>query len=145
MQLHITPFQEPDRHAVVSLWRRCGLVTPQNDPDHDIDTKTRYQPELFFVGSMDGRVVATAMAGYEGHRGWINYLAVAPEHQRRGVGRLMLEGAETALRELGCVKVNLHVRTNNLDVVGFYEAMGYAQDQVITMSKRLYTEARATS
>ncbi len=68
-KLHITPFQEPDRHAVVSLWRRCGLVTPQNDPDHDIDTKTRYQPELFFVGSMDGRVDATAMAGYEGHRG----------------------------------------------------------------------------
>jgi ribosomal protein S18 acetylase RimI-like enzyme len=107
--------------AVVALWRECGLVVPSNDPEADILHKIRFQPDLFLVGhGADGRLQATVMAGYEGHRGWINYLAVAPPHRRRGLGRRMLAAAEERLRQLGCPKINLQVRRTNTAVIDFY-------------------------
>jgi ribosomal protein S18 acetylase RimI-like enzyme len=120
MELQVTPFQDSYRDAVVDLWYQVGLVSAHNDPSIDIEHKVRYQPELFFVGLAGGRVVATVMAGHEGHRGLLSYLAVVPECQGLGMGRHMLEHAERALSELGCMKVNLQVRDSNLGVVGFY-------------------------
>ena len=95
------------------------------------------QPELFLVGSFDGQVVASIMAGYEGHRGWLNYLAVAPEQQRQGIGRRMVEAATAKLQEMGCPKINLQIRTSNSEVIEFYKRIGFTMDDVVSMGKRL--------
>jgi ribosomal protein S18 acetylase RimI-like enzyme len=136
-ELVIRPYRGTDEEAVVALWRRCNLVVPWNDPHQDIATKIAAQPELFFVGVVAGELVATVMAGYEGHRGWINYLAVAPEMQRRGFGRRTMEHAENALRALGCPKINLQVRGSNRAAIGFYERIGFSVDEVVSLGKRL--------
>jgi ribosomal protein S18 acetylase RimI-like enzyme len=135
--MEIRTFQESGRSAVVTLWRGCELVRPQNDPDSDIDLKMSFQPELFLVGVDEGSVIGTVMGGYEGHRGWINYLAVDPDRQSVGLGATLMEYAESKLRELGCVKINLQVRSSNEKVLGFYRAIGYLEDDVISMGKRL--------
>ncbi len=137
LALTLRAFQPADEPVVVDLWQRCGLVVPQNNPQRDIAFKMAFQPDLFFVGELDGQIVATVMAGYEGHRGWINYLAVAPERQRQGIGRQMMAHAETALRALGCPKINLQVRESNLSVMAFYESVGFSSDHVIGLGKRL--------
>lgn len=133
----IRPFQLEDEDAVVSLWRKCDLVRPWNDPRKDMRRKLRVRPDLFLVALLSGQIVATAMAGYEGHRGWLNYLAVAPEHQRLGLRRATVKEAERLLREAGCPKINLQVRTANYGVIEFYRRLGYAVDEVVSMGKRL--------
>src|SRR5688572_23988560 len=100
--MQIRPFGIRDRDAVIALWQRCELVRPTNDPARDIERKLKVQPHLFLVGVIDDRVIATVMAGYEGHRGWINYLAVDPSHQRRGHARRLMDEAERLLRLEGC-------------------------------------------
>src|SRR5579863_7669230 len=112
MEITIRPFQPADEQAVIQLWRDCGLVVPQNDPAKDIARKLQFQPELFLVGEQNGQIVATVMAGYEGHRGWINYLAVSPALRREGIARRIMDEAEERLRALGCAKINLQVRTS---------------------------------
>ncbi len=136
-RLEIRPYREADEDAVVALWHECDLVRPWNDPIKDIGRKLRIQRELFLVGFRNGRLVATVMAGYEGHRGWINYLAVAPNSRKRGFGRLLMDEAEARLREMGCPKINLHVRRSNAEAARFYRSMGYAEDDVLSMGKRL--------
>ncbi|MGD9236319.1 MAG: GNAT family acetyltransferase [Desulfobacterales bacterium] len=133
----IRSYQAADQPAVIDLWHRCHLVVPQNDPRKDIKMKSRVQADLFFVGTIGSRIVATLMAGYDGHRGWIYYLAVNPDDQRRGVGRHMMEHAEAALKKRGCPKINLQVRTSNPAVISFYEHLGYTKDHVIGLGKRL--------
>ncbi len=133
----IRSYQKADQAAVIHLWHRCHLVVPQNDPQKDIDMKGQVQADLFFVGTIDRRIIATAMAGYDGHRGWIYYLAVDPNHQRQGIGRRMMERAEAALKKRGCPKINLQVRTSNQKVISFYESLGYSNDDVIGLGKRL--------
>ncbi len=135
--VEIRPFQPSDESAVVALWEHCGLLRPWNNPQKDIQRKLKIQADLFLVALLGGRLAATVMAGYEGHRGWINYLAVAPDLQREGLGRLMMSRAEKRLREQGCPKINLQVRTSNRDVMAFYERLGYKQDDVVSMGKRL--------
>ena len=135
--VEIRAYRVSDEEAVVRLWRDCGLVVPWNDPHKDIQRKLNVQADLFLVGLAGDRLVATVMAGYGGHRGLINYLAVAPDLRRRGIGRRMVEQAESLLRALGCPKINLQVRTSNTGVISFYEAIGYATDEVISLGKRL--------
>lgn len=138
--LHIRPYQEQDLEAVVALWERCGLVAPHNDPRHDIDLKCRVNPEWFLVGLLDEALVGSCMAGYEGHRGWINYLAVSPGCRRKGIATQLMQHAEALLEKAGCPKINLQVRETNRDVIAFYEGLGYANDRVISMGKRLKKE-----
>jgi ribosomal protein S18 acetylase RimI-like enzyme len=140
MEITVRPFEERDTDSIVSLWKKCGLVRPTNDPLKDIRRKQQVRPDLFLVGVHDGHVVASVMAGYEGHRGWMNYLAVDPAHQRRGFGRTLVAEAETRLRSLGCPKVNLQVRTSNTAAIGFYERIGYSVDDVVSLGKRLATD-----
>lgn len=140
MTMTIRPFQSGDESAVVQLWRNCDLVRPGNDPHKDIRRKRAAQPELFLVGVDGGRIVATVMAGYEGHRGWLNYLAVAPDHQRSGFGRQIVAEAEIRLRALGCPKINLQVRRSNAGVIKFYRKIGFSEDDVVSMGKRLETD-----
>lgn len=133
----IRPYETADEAAVIDLWHRCGLVVPWNEPRRDIALKLQVNPELFLVGVLAGRVVATVMAGYEGHRGFINYLGVDPELRRRGLGRRIMAAAEAKLRERGCPKINLLVRTSNTGVIAFYERLGFKMDDVVSLGKRL--------
>jgi ribosomal protein S18 acetylase RimI-like enzyme len=135
--MRIRSFMRSDQERVVALWDRCGLLRPWNDPRKDIARKLEVQADLFLVGEVDGRVVAAVMAGYDGHRGWVNYLAVEPDLQRSGLGRAMMAEAERRLRELGCPKVNLQIRRGNQGVADFYRRLGYAEDDLISMGKRL--------
>ena len=136
-ELEIRAYKESDQDAVGDLWRECGLVVPWNDPEKDIWRKLSIQGEMFLVGSLGSRLVATVMAGYEGHRGWINYLAVATDCRKRGFGRRLMEEAEALLRGIGCPKINLQVRSSNADVAEFYRTIGYSVDDVVSMGKRL--------
>src|SRR5579872_2240312 len=121
-----------DEEAVIAIWRACDLLRPVNDPHKDIRRKMKMRPDLFLVGILDDRIVATVMAGYEGHRGWLNYLAVLPEFQRQGLARMIVEEAERLLQAAGCAKINLQVRSSNKDVIEFYRRIGYAVDDVIS-------------
>ena len=141
-QCRIRPYQESDRPAVVELWNITGLTKPHNDPHKDIDRKLKVNPELFLVGEVDGTLVATAMAGYEGHRGWVNYLAVQPGFQGNGYGRQLMERVETLLKDRGCPKVNLQVRSTNADVIAFYQSLGYGVDEAVSLGKRLIPDTR---
>jgi ribosomal protein S18 acetylase RimI-like enzyme len=138
--MDVRRFEPRDQEAVVSLWERCDLVRPWNDPRKDIARKLRVQPELFLVGVHDEVVVATVMVGYDGHRGWINYLGVSPDFRRQGFGRAIMLAAERLLRDRGCPKINLQVRRTNLEVAAFYRAVGYLEDDVISLGKRLESD-----
>jgi ribosomal protein S18 acetylase RimI-like enzyme len=136
--MKIRPYQSDDRDAVIALWDECGLLRPWNDPYLDIERKLRVQPELFLVGvDEDQKIIASAMAGFDGHRGWVNYLAVAPGKRRLSLGRQLMDKAERLLKELGCPKLNLQVRAGNLEVLEFYRKLGYVQDEVVSLGKRL--------
>jgi ribosomal protein S18 acetylase RimI-like enzyme len=113
------------------------LVRPQNDPKKDIVRKLRVNPEWFLVAESAGRIVGAVMAGYEGHRGWINYLAVDPARQRGGLGRALMAEAERVLRAAGCPKINLQVRPDNRAAVAFYERLGFSVEGAISLGKRL--------
>jgi ribosomal protein S18 acetylase RimI-like enzyme len=123
--------------AVVDLWRECNLIVPQNDPVVNICKKADYQPGLFLVALLDGHVVGSVMTGYEGHRGWLNYLAVLPEYQGQGYGRKLVEKAIAELKKLGCLKVNLEVRKSNSSVIDFYMHLGFKDNEVVGLGKRL--------
>ena len=133
----IRPFHVYDTDAVVELWRAAGLTRPWNDPHRDIARKLTVQPELFLVGEREGRVVASAMAGYDGHRGWVNYLAVDPAHRGRGHARALMAEIERLLTAAGCPKLNLQVRADNEAALGFYAALGYSVDAAVSLGKRL--------
>ena len=133
----IRSFRKGDEDAVIALWQECGLTRAWNDPRKDIARKLTVQPELFLVGGIGERIVASVMAGFDGHRGWVNYLAVAPEHRRQGHGRTLMQEAEKRLHALGCPKLNIQVRTANSEALGFYRSLGYVQDEAVSFGKRL--------
>ena len=143
--MDIRRYHDADEAAVVRLWNECDLVRPWNDPHKDIRRKLTVQPDLFLVGLLDGKVVATAMAGFDGHRGWVNYLAVAGSYRRRGLGRALMERVEELLKDIGCPKLNIQVRSTNAAVLAFYERLGYTQDQTISLGKRLIPDGQAAS
>jgi len=136
LNFEIVRYSSEYQDAVVDLWRKCNLVVPQNDPVEDIQRKLVFQPDLFFVALLDGKVIGSIMVGYEGHRGWMNYLAVLPEHQRRGYGRKLVEKAVDELKTLGCLKVNLQVRRSNVSAVEFYKHLGFKDEDVVGLGKR---------
>ena len=135
--LQIRPFRRSDESELIELWHQCDLDVPQNDPKTDIQTKLQFQPDLLLVGTIQDNLIASVMIGYEGHRGWINYLAVFPKFRNRGIGRAMMDKAESILISMGCPKINLQVRAHNKDVVTFYEKLGYQVENVTSMGKRL--------
>jgi ribosomal protein S18 acetylase RimI-like enzyme len=138
--MHIRPYQIADETAVITLWQNCGLIRSWNNPALDIARKLSVQPELFLVGEHEGLIVASVMAGFEGHRGWVNYLCVAPAQRGKGVARELMARVEALLRARGCPKLNLQVRTDNAEALGFYAALGYAQDAVVSLGKRLIVD-----
>jgi ribosomal protein S18 acetylase RimI-like enzyme len=135
--LFIRPFQTEDEASVVSLWQLCELTVPWNNPYKDIARKLKVQPELFLVGMLDSLLIATVMGGYDGHRGWINYLAVHPDFQGQGYAQQVMENVESEFRKRGCPKINLQIRSGNARVMAFYQKLGFTDDQALSMGKRL--------
>lgn len=135
--LVIRPYEPRDEEQVIDLWFRCDLIVPWNNPRQDIERKLKVNPELFLVGELGGSLVATCMVGYEGHRGWINYLATDPDYRLRGIAARMMMAAEERLMAMGCPKINLQVRAGNDGAIRFYEAIGYVLDDIRNMGKRL--------
>ena len=135
--IDIRAFRPADEPGVIRLWTECGLTRSWNDPHQDVLRKLSVQPELFLVGLLEGTLAASVMAGFDGHRGWANYLAVAERYRRRGFGRALMQRVEQDLEALGCPKVNIQIRAANAAVVAFYEKLGYARDETIVLGKRL--------
>ena len=135
--LLIRPYKEGDEEALVSLWNMCKLTVPWNNPYKDIARKLKVQAELFLVGYLEDKLIASVMAGYDGHRGWINYFAVHPDFQARGYGKQLMDNVENGLRELGCPKINLQIREGNDKVLSYYQKLGFVEEKRINMGKRL--------
>src|SRR6267143_1335635 len=143
--MEIRRYQNSDEASVVRLWAECGLVRSWNDPHNDIRRKLSVQPELFLVGVIDASVMATVMAGFDGHRGWVNYMAVAEQCRRRGLGRMLMQRVENQLRDMGCPKLNMQVRSSNAAVLAFYERLGYTHDPAMSLGKRLIPDEQAAT
>ena len=134
----IRPYiSEEDENVVIELWHKCELTRPWNYPRADIKRKLEVDPELFLVGVIDNRLIATVMGGYDGHRGWVYYLAVDPGYQRSGYGQQMMEAIEDKLLAIGCPKINLQIRAENTNVMKFYQSIGYNTEEIASMGKRL--------
>jgi ribosomal protein S18 acetylase RimI-like enzyme len=140
MSSMIRPFTLSDQAAVIALWDACGLTRPWNDPLKDIARKLQVRPDWFLVGEAAGTIVASVMVGYDGHRGWLNYLSVSPTVQRQGWGRKLVEHAERLLAAEGCPKLNLQVRGTNTSALEFYHRLGYGVDDVVSLGKRLIAD-----
>lgn len=137
VDLTIRQFAPADRDRVIELWRDCDLVRPWNDPAKDIDRKVAHSPQGLLVAEHQGHIVGAVMVGYDGHRGWANYLATDPRQQHSGIGRALMDAAESQLIALGCPKLNLQIRTSNDVVVEFYKHIDYSRDDCVSMGKRL--------
>ncbi|WGS49140.1 GNAT family acetyltransferase [Paraburkholderia sp. D15] len=140
--LSIRRFDARDTDAVVALWQEAfpeyrDVTRPQRNPHLSIANKLATQPELFFVATLDERIVGTVMGGYDGHRGWLYSLAVDASLRRHGIGTRLVAHVEAVLTGLGCPKLNLQVLSAKADVREFYEALGYRADAVISLGKRL--------
>jgi ribosomal protein S18 acetylase RimI-like enzyme len=133
----IRVFEESDTETVVALWESVGLTRPWNDPRRDIARKLAVQPELFLVAEDEDRVVGSVMAGYDGHRGWLYYLASDPGRRGEGIARGLVAEVEARLLAMGCPKVQLMVRPDNASARGFYDALGYEPFDTWSTGKRL--------
>ena len=140
--IEIRSFRQEDEAPLIKLWERCKLVVAWNDPSKDISRKVQLDPEGLLLGWHDNSLIASVMAGYEGHRGWINYLAVDPEYRRKGLGKTMMKAAETYLEQFECPKINLQIRAKNHQVIEFYKSIGFLQEDVINMGKRLIPDLK---
>lgn len=135
--MKIREFDVADSEAVIALWHACELTRPWNDPARDIQRKLDVRDSLFFVGVHDAKIISSVMGGYDGHRGWMNYLAVSPEQQRKGYATQLVRYVEQKLLALGCPKLNLQIRTENVEVQAFYANLGFSVDDAVSMGKRL--------
>ncbi|NLD99787.1 MAG: GNAT family acetyltransferase [Fibrobacter sp.] len=136
----IRTYNSEDEKAVIEIWRQCNLLTAANNPVQDIKRKCEEDRDLFSIGELKGQVISTCMAGFDGHRGWIYYLTVLPIFQGNGFGKLLVRNAEDSLKNRGCPKIDLMVRSTNLKVIEFYNKIGFSQESVTVMGKRLIVD-----
>ena len=137
MPLDIEPATARDAAKVIALWHACGLTRPWNDPQADYDLALATPTSTILVARDAGAIVASIMTGFDGHRGWVYYLAVDPAQRRHGLGRQMMAAAEEWLRAIGSPKIQLMVRGDNREATAFYKALGYDVQDVITIGRRL--------
>ena len=136
--LKIKPYSEKDEQGVVALWHEAFPDnSPWNVPENDIKRKLNVQRELFLVAEIKEEIIGTAMAGFDGHRGWVYYVAVSKKHRRRGIGKALMQRVEKGLIDIGCSKLNLQVRASNNEVVEFYKRLGYNVEDRVSMGKLL--------
>ena len=138
----IRSFRQEDEAPLIKLWERCELVVAWNYPSKDISRKVCLDPEGLLLGLYDNSLIASVMSGYEGHRWWINCLAVDPEFRRMGLGRTMMKAAEIYMEQFKCPKINLQIRAKNHQVTEFYKSIGFHQEDVINMGKRLIPDLK---
>ncbi|MAK32101.1 GNAT family acetyltransferase [Acinetobacter sp.] len=136
----IRQFSHTDLEDIISLWELCGLTRPWNNPEIDIFRKAEQQDGLFLIATRDDKLVATLMGGYDGHRGWISYLAGHPQYQRQGIATALVQQLEKRLIARGCPKVQLLIRKDNLDIQSFYDELGYEEVDAICLGKRLISD-----
>ncbi|MFV0422072.1 GNAT family acetyltransferase [Oleidesulfovibrio sp.] len=136
-QTVVRPFRPEDSDALIALWKECGLTVPWNDPYKDLVRKLSEAPQEILIAEKDSIMAGAVMYGYDGHRGSVNYLCVAPHFRQSGLGRLLMQHVEKRLTERGCPKINICVRKDNIAISGFYAAQGYQEDNVIVLGKRL--------
>lgn len=137
MSFRIVKYDPAYQQALIDLWKECNLVVPQNDPATDIQKKLDFQPKLFLIALLDAQLIGSVMAGYEGHRGWLNYLAISPKHQRQGYGKKLVNKAIEELRKVGCLKLNTQIRKSNISAIEFYKRIGFKEDNVVSLGKKL--------
>ncbi len=141
--LAIADIADADVEAVIALWQRCGLTRPWNDPASDIALARRNGNSTVLVGRADGALVATAMVGHDGHRGWVYYVAVDPACQKNGFGRAIMAAAEQWLRDAGLPKLQLMVRRENAKAGAFYRSIGYEESDTVVYAKWIDGRAKA--
>ncbi|UCE66596.1 MAG: GNAT family acetyltransferase [Candidatus Zixiibacteriota bacterium] len=142
--LQIRPYLEKDKQGVVALWREAFPNSPPwNIPEDHIERKLKVQRELFFIAEVTGKIVGTAMAGYDGHRGWVYSVAVSQKYRKQGIGKALMERVERGLIDIGCPKLNLQVRASNNEVVEFYKRLGYGVEDRVSMGKLLPGDKRS--
>jgi len=136
--MRIRRYDASDEEQVIRLWQiSFPNDPPRNEPRSVIQRKLAVDPELFLVGESSGRVIATALGGYDGFRGWVYHLAITPERRREGLARQMMGQIEARLAARGCPKLNLQVRTSNAEVIAFYGSLGYSVEENVGMGKLL--------
>ena len=133
----IAPATAADREGVVHLWQAANLTRPWNDPGSDFDLAFSNPTSVVLLARQGARLVGTVLVGFDGHRGWIYYLATDSEHRNRGIGRALMVAAEDWLRPFGCPRVRLMVRGDNLAAKGFYRSIGYEDQDVVTLGRVL--------
>jgi len=133
--LAIADIADADVAEVVALWQRCGLTRPWNDPPGDIALARRNPNSTVLVGREGGEIVATAMVGHDGHRGWVYYVAVDPDWRMKGFGSAMMDAAEAWLRAAGVPKLQLLVRRENAKAGAFYQSIGYEEAHTVVFAK----------
>ena len=137
IEIKYRKFEKKDKNTVIELWKTCKIVVPWNDPLKDINRKLLIKDNLFIVGESKYKIIASAMAGYDGHRGYIYYLAVLPEFQKQGIGSSILSIIEKKLLDIGCPKINLFVRNTNIKIKAFYKTNKYEIQDSLVYGKRL--------
>ena len=135
--MEIRVFRQDDFEEVITLWARCDLLRPWNDPEMDIERKLNHDPDLFLVAEVGGEVVGSVMGGYDGHRGSAYYLGVHPDYRGRGIANALISRLEKKLIARGCPKIQLMVREDNDTVIEMYEKLGYEIQSITSLGKRL--------
>ncbi|MEO9470402.1 GNAT family acetyltransferase [Parasphingorhabdus sp.] len=135
--MEISTASESDVDNVIALWKACDLTRPWNDPKADYQLALATETSDILLARREGALIASIMVGFDGHRGWVYYLAVAPKHRRDGLGRIMMGAAEDWLKHRNAPKVQLMVREDNAQAIGFYKALGYETQPVVTIGKRI--------
>ena len=135
--LDIAAIGDADIPGVIALWQRCGLVRPWNDPEADIALARRNANAEILLGRDGDTIAASVLVGHDGHRGWVYYVSVDPDHQRKSFGRAIMAAAEDWLRTRGIEKLQLMVRGDNTQVQAFYESVGFGEQKRIVYAKWL--------
>ena len=135
--LAIAPIADADVATVIALWQACGLTRPWNDPAADIALARRGPNSTILIGRADNHIVATAMVGHDGHRGWVYYVATDPDRRAKGFGRAIMDAAEDWLRAAGIAKLQLLVRPENSGVAAFYQSIGFGEQKILFLTKWL--------
>ncbi len=140
--MRIRAFQDADQSAVIALWAKVlADSAPHNDPRLSLQKKLDVDPDLLLIAEDAGQIIGAAMGGYDGHRGWIYSVAVEPNIRRQGIGSALIQALEALLKQRGCLKVNLQVRSSNSGVIPFYESLGFHVEEHVSLGKRLYASA----
>ncbi|MGI9482687.1 MAG: GNAT family acetyltransferase [Hyphomicrobiales bacterium] len=136
-EISFRPIEDGDVDAVISLWERCGLTRPWNEPLRDVEFARGEKNSDILVGEINGELIASVMVGHDGHRGVVYYLSVEPDLQGKGLGHQVMRKAEDWLKERGVWKLNLMMRAENARVRAFYESLGYEVEERLNMARRL--------